>query len=304
MPQESSFDPYHKWFGIPPQHQPPNHYRLLGLEKFESDREVIQAAAEQRMAHLQNYKIGPQSELSQRLLNEVARAKVCLLNPSSKFAYDEELRGGTDDAQTSSAQVNPLRRNVEPAQVVVNSAEPAPAGGENRREYLAPVVEPPLFSPRTSAQRHAKSSPRKRTQFPTLFVIFAGIGAFSIAAVIITRSDLRDHKAVSVRESEAAKPTPKFEPLKPEPGPAKPTSRANPNHPNPNHRNPNDPYRNPIWNANRPNPSRNRPNLNDSNLNPIRNANRPNPSRNHPNQDNSLISSCPPAKRLHQRCFG
>lgn len=23
------FDPYHKWLGIPPKDQPPNHYRLL-----------------------------------------------------------------------------------------------------------------------------------------------------------------------------------------------------------------------------------------------------------------------------------
>jgi hypothetical protein len=25
------FDPYHRWLGIPPQEQPPNHYRLLAL---------------------------------------------------------------------------------------------------------------------------------------------------------------------------------------------------------------------------------------------------------------------------------
>ena len=31
------FDPYRKWLGIPPKDQPPNHYRLLGLELFETD---------------------------------------------------------------------------------------------------------------------------------------------------------------------------------------------------------------------------------------------------------------------------
>ena len=40
------FDPYHKWLGIPPKDQPPNHYRLLGIELFESDPEVIDMAAE------------------------------------------------------------------------------------------------------------------------------------------------------------------------------------------------------------------------------------------------------------------
>jgi hypothetical protein len=43
---ELSFDPYHKWLGIPPEHQPPDHYRLLGLDRFAADSEVIRAAAE------------------------------------------------------------------------------------------------------------------------------------------------------------------------------------------------------------------------------------------------------------------
>ena len=36
----SGFDPYHKWLGIPPQDQPPNHYRLLGVELFETDNGI------------------------------------------------------------------------------------------------------------------------------------------------------------------------------------------------------------------------------------------------------------------------
>ncbi|HQU45105.1 MAG TPA: hypothetical protein PK867_19985 [Pirellulales bacterium] len=39
-----AFDPYHKWLGIPPKDQPPNHYRLLGIELFEEDLEVIDLA--------------------------------------------------------------------------------------------------------------------------------------------------------------------------------------------------------------------------------------------------------------------
>ena len=46
-----SFDPYHKWLAIPPEEQPPNHYRLLGVSPFESDPDVIENAADQRMAH-------------------------------------------------------------------------------------------------------------------------------------------------------------------------------------------------------------------------------------------------------------
>ena len=47
---DKSFDPYLKWLGIPPKDQPAHHYRLLGIEAFESDPEVISNAADQRMA--------------------------------------------------------------------------------------------------------------------------------------------------------------------------------------------------------------------------------------------------------------
>ena len=49
-----SFDPYHQWLGISPKDQPPNHYRLLGVDLFESDLDVISNAADQRMAHVRS----------------------------------------------------------------------------------------------------------------------------------------------------------------------------------------------------------------------------------------------------------
>ena len=87
-----SFDPYHKWLGIPPAHQPPTHYRLLGIEHFESDREVIDAAANQRMLYLQDLAGGQFIKESQKLLNEVSVARRCLLNAESKNQYDTKLQ--------------------------------------------------------------------------------------------------------------------------------------------------------------------------------------------------------------------
>ena len=90
-----AFDAYHKWLGIPPAESAnggPNHYRLLGLGLFESDADVIQAAADRQMAHVQTYKNGPQSSLSQKLLNEISAAKLCLLKAPKKSAYDAHLR--------------------------------------------------------------------------------------------------------------------------------------------------------------------------------------------------------------------
>ena len=34
------FDPYHQWLGIAPSDQPPNHYRLLGLQLFEPNADA------------------------------------------------------------------------------------------------------------------------------------------------------------------------------------------------------------------------------------------------------------------------
>jgi hypothetical protein len=58
------FDPYYRWLGIPPKDQPANHYRLLAIDLFESDPEAIRDAAEQRMAHVRTYQLGPHSAQS------------------------------------------------------------------------------------------------------------------------------------------------------------------------------------------------------------------------------------------------
>jgi hypothetical protein len=56
--KRADFDPFHKWFGIPPEDQPPTHYRLLGLHDFESDPEVIPGAVMRQSARLRIYQLG------------------------------------------------------------------------------------------------------------------------------------------------------------------------------------------------------------------------------------------------------
>lgn len=86
------FDPYYKWLGIPPKDQPPHHYRLLGIELFEPDPDVIDSAANKQMAFLKTCAMGPHVALSQRLLNEMAAARLCLLDPNRKSTYDADLK--------------------------------------------------------------------------------------------------------------------------------------------------------------------------------------------------------------------
>lgn len=104
-----AFDPYHKWLGIPKDEQPPHHYRLLAIRVFEDDPDVIQAAADRQMAHLRTYQTGPNAALSQRLLNQVAAARVCLLKPTQKKAYDARLRQELE-AKAAKAPINPTAK--------------------------------------------------------------------------------------------------------------------------------------------------------------------------------------------------
>lgn len=86
-----AFDPYHSWLGIPSSEQPPDHYRLLGVPRFEKEADVIEHAADRQMSYLRTFRAVKYVNAAQRLLNEVATAKVTLLNPAKRAAYDAEL---------------------------------------------------------------------------------------------------------------------------------------------------------------------------------------------------------------------
>ena len=85
------FDPYLQWLGIRDPERPPNHYRLLGIELFETDMDVIATAADRQMAHVRTFAGGKNSAVSQQILNELAAAKICLLNEAKKLEYDDQL---------------------------------------------------------------------------------------------------------------------------------------------------------------------------------------------------------------------
>jgi len=141
----SQFDPYHRWLGIPPEEQPPHAYRLLGIKAFESDPDVIASAADRQMAHLRNQQTGPHGDLSQKLLNEVAAARVALLNPSKKAGYDEGLRARL------SAQSRPRVLRAQPLDAVVAAPPPAvPAATPVRPSPVPearPIAQPPEPTP-------------------------------------------------------------------------------------------------------------------------------------------------------------
>ncbi len=87
----TAFDPYHRWLSIPPSEQPPNHYRLLGLEEFEASFEVIGNAAERQITHVRPHLQLPLRPYATNLIRELDVARKCLLDPEAKLAYDSWL---------------------------------------------------------------------------------------------------------------------------------------------------------------------------------------------------------------------
>ena len=129
-----SFDPYHKWLGIPPRDQPPNHYRLLGLELFEEHTDVICNAADQRMAHVKSFALKHRVE-SQTILNELAMARVVLSDPKKKCMYDDFLR-------ETLAEKSPVATpRAPPRQVPTARANSSPLSTLRQGRVLGPSVQ-------------------------------------------------------------------------------------------------------------------------------------------------------------------
>ncbi len=148
------FDPYRMWLGIPPEEQPPNIYRLLGIGLFEADLDVIQEAADRQMAHVQRHKLGRYAVPSQKLLNELSSARLCLLKADRKELYDRKLRAKLA-AQSRPAEVAPpVAAPPASAAVLPQGPAPLPAVESPREDLVAtPSVAPQALEVRSRRTR-------------------------------------------------------------------------------------------------------------------------------------------------------
>ncbi|NQU26399.1 MAG: hypothetical protein HQ567_34370 [Candidatus Nealsonbacteria bacterium] len=164
----ASFDPYLKWLGIPPKHQPPNAYRLLGIELFESDGDVIANAADQRMAHLKNFAVGEHSNTSQKILNEIAAARVRLLNSEQKTKYDRVLREHLEEQKRPAVRKAALAKPRAVAEVVP----------------VAPVV-PVIDTGVTASPRPVAAEAESKQRPPWLLPAAVGGGVLVVIILVL-----------------------------------------------------------------------------------------------------------------------
>ena len=99
-----AIDVYKEWLGIPEGERPPHHYDLLRLVKFEDDEEKIRAHYKKLNNHVRKYAAGKYSNESQELLNELAKAMLCLTDPERKREYDESLGREFDEDELTGPQ--------------------------------------------------------------------------------------------------------------------------------------------------------------------------------------------------------
>lgn len=84
-------DVYKEWLGIPDGPRPPDHYQLLRLQQFEDAVEKIRANYKKLNGHVRKYATGQYLDESQALLNELAKAMLCLTDLERKREYDQSL---------------------------------------------------------------------------------------------------------------------------------------------------------------------------------------------------------------------
>lgn len=92
-----NFDPYYQWLAIRSNGSPIDHYRLLGIETFESNPEVISNAAFQRTFLIRTLEYTEHGDVASRILGEINEAQECLLDPKRRADYDAQMKAGLTD---------------------------------------------------------------------------------------------------------------------------------------------------------------------------------------------------------------
>jgi hypothetical protein len=190
------FNPYYVWLGIPPDEQPANFYRLLGIRLFESSADVIDSAADRQTAHLRTFQGGKHGELTQRILNEVAAARVCLLDAAKRAKYDQQLRAQLASSPQATAQSEaqpgtlPAAQSAAPPAAMLRRPTAQPgvdasgsAGGDKWDDLLGATSAKPKPVAATKLTKSLKAAAARREANSRMIAIGAAVGLALIGAI-------------------------------------------------------------------------------------------------------------------------
>lgn len=184
--EKSSFDPYHELLGIPAVEQPPTYYRLLGLAAFESSSKVIERAADRQLQHLRTMQTGPYAAAIQKLLNEISKAQVVLLDPAAKAKYDTQLQAQVEARKraakvTALPQAKPLKQA---APILPTPIPMAPVNATHPVAAASPLVAEgnPGFAGLSGGS--GTTAPRRSPSKPPIVAI-AGLVGGALALLVL-----------------------------------------------------------------------------------------------------------------------
>jgi MshEN domain len=90
-------DVYRDWLGVKEANRPLSHYQLLRLNPFEDSTSKIRTHYRKMNEHVRKFGTSDYAEQSQSLLNELAKAMLCLTDIQRKREYDASLGRETAD---------------------------------------------------------------------------------------------------------------------------------------------------------------------------------------------------------------
>jgi len=150
----ASIDVYREWLGIAEKARPLDYYQLLRLPKFEDDVVKIRAHYRKMNAHVRKYAAGEYAQQSQDLLNELARAMLCLTDARRKGEYDASLGREKAAGRRWTFEELLVRRKVVDSAQLEGARKFADTVGVELRDAL---VQQKLTRPDIAVQVYAES---------------------------------------------------------------------------------------------------------------------------------------------------
>ena len=182
-------DVYRDWLGVTTAARPLDNYQILRLQRFEDDPAKIRSHYQKMNEHVRKFALGEHAARSQALLNELAKAMLCLTDQQRKREYDASLGRKTEgDAR---------RRTFE--EILLSNKVLDQAQLEKARSYAKAVgldVRDAVLQQKLATADVVMLAYAEAVGLP--FVELADIGVAVDAVPIVPPSTARQHSCIPV----------------------------------------------------------------------------------------------------------
>lgn len=150
-----SLDVYRDWLGIQETARPLSHYQLLKLNQFEDNSMLARKQYRDLNALVRKHATSETAAPSQRLLNELAKAMLCLTDAARKLEYDISLGRKVESSKARRSLEDILTANkIVPAEEMGKVKKYADAVGIDLHEA---VLQKKLATPEIVMMAYAES---------------------------------------------------------------------------------------------------------------------------------------------------